>query len=175
MDDEALELIRQQIRLDIERQAELKRQNDLAEAALSQAAQAETNRQIGERNRMAILVNISEQVAGLILENKKVILGQLGQEELIREMKAQIDRQDELFLILMTGRGNGNRARSEELTAELKTERTQRLLSQEYENLQELEEQAAQYGAGNAPLKTMNQIRATKRRIVELEEKLKGE
>lgn len=172
IDDEALDLLRQQILADQEKTAELKRQNDLAEQALK-AAQAETQlRHITEPNRLRIALDTNEKVAGLLALSPQIPLFVEGFAEWQKEDARWKERVDEILLLILTGKGNGNRSRVEELKQELHRENNQRLLTQEYENLAELEGQAAQYGQMDTPLKLINAIKKSKGRIAELEEKL---
>jgi hypothetical protein len=180
IDDEAIALLRQQIEAAVAQTAELRRQNDLAEQAIKQSqadAQsrelADRNREIAERNRIKLALNTNEKVAGIAEALPGVFLAIYGMQEWQKEDSRWKDRVDDILLLLLTGRGNGNKARVTELKEELEREHYQRLLSQEDFNLQQLEEQVAAHGGlVNAPVKLHNDIRKTKQRIEELQEKL---
>lgn len=181
IDDEAISLLKQQIEAAVAQTAELKRQNDLAEQAIKQSQSdaqgrelADRQREIAERNRIKIALNTNERVIGLAEQLPQVYLAIHGIREWCKEASRRLDRIDEILLIQLSGRGNGNKARVAELKDELQREHNQRLLAQEHENLQELEEQAAQYGTIDQPLKLKNSIRNTKQRIKELETKLEN-
>lgn len=174
IDDEAIALLRQQIEADNAKTAELRRQNDLTEQTLKQAQLEAQVRQVADRNRLKITLDTNERVTGLAAELPQVFLAIHGLREWCREANRRLDRIDEVLLLQLTGRGNGNRTRVAELKQELEQEHTQRLLVKEYENLNELEEQAAEHGGISVPLHITNAIKKTKRRIEELENKLKG-
>lgn len=172
LDDEAYTVLRQQIEAENAKTAELKRQNDLTEQTLKQAQVEAQIRQVAERNRVKIGLDTNERVVGLAEALPQVFLAIHGIREWCKEATRRLDRIDEVLLLQLTGRGNGNRPRVAELKQELDHEHTQRLLVQEYENLAELEQQAAEHGGLNVPLNILNGIKKTKRRIEELEAKL---
>jgi hypothetical protein len=177
-DKEVLDLIRQQVSADLAVVAEKKRQNDLAEQTLKIAADTELSRKVSERNRIKISLDTNEKASAIANELPRVFLSIYGIEESLIEIRNEIDRhfgrQNEILLIILTGRGNGNKARVNELIGELKLEGVQRLLSIEMQNLQELEETAAEYGSIDTPLRIVNAIRKTKIKIEDLERKING-
>lgn len=181
IDEEAYALLRQQIEAQLAQTAELKRQNDLAERAIAQAQADGRNREIADRNRIKLALNTNERVIGLAEALPQVFLAIHGIREWCKEASRRLDRMDEILLLQLTGRGNtrgepgagGNRPRVAELKQELEQEHAERLLVQEVQNLNELEEQAAEHGGEiNSPLKLKNDIKKTKQRIVELKAKL---
>lgn len=172
IDDEAYALLRQQIEAQLALVAEEKRKNDLLEASLKLSQADSQVRQVADRNRIKLALNTNERVIGLAEQLPQVFLAIHGIREWCKEASRRLDRIDEILLIQLTGRGNGNRPRVAELKQELEQEHAERLLTQEYENLNELEEQAAGHGALDTPLKLLNQIKKTKQRIQELQAKL---
>lgn len=172
IDDEALAVLRQQIEAQLALAAEEKRKNDLLEAALKQSQVDAQIRQVTERNRVGIAVDTNEKVAGIAAALPEVFLSIHGSREWQKEASRRLDRIDEIALIQLSGRASDHRERVTELKKELDREHNERLLSQEYENLQELEGQAAQHGAIDIPLRLLNQIKKTRQRISELEAQL---
>jgi hypothetical protein len=173
IDDEAITLLRQQIEASLALAAEEKRKNDLLEASLKQTQVDAQIRQVAERNRLRTALDTNEKVAGIAEALPGVFLAIYGMQEWQKEDSRWKDRVDDILLLLLTGRGNGNKARVTELKDELEREHYQRLLMQEDFNLQQLEQQAAAHGGlVNAPVKLHNDIRKTKQRIEELQEKL---
>jgi len=174
IDNEAIELLREQIRAEQETAAEIKRRNDLSEQALRETAKARTAEQVRQR----LVFDVYERVACLAetlprsLAEISAFL--LGVDESLKAIDGRLDRTDEILLIWLLGRKNGNKTRAEELQAELGRERDQGLLFQEYENLHALELQAAQYGSADTPLKTLNQIKACRAKIEKLQARLDG-
>lgn len=169
IDDEAIALLRQQIEAEVAHTAELKRQNDLADQVLKQAQVDAQIRQVTERNRVGIAMDTNEKVAGIAEQLPAVFLAIHGIREWCKEASKRLDRMDEVALIQLSGRSSDHRERVAELKKELDEEHNERLLAQEYENLQELEQQAAQFGSIDQPLKLLNQIKKTRQRISELE------
>lgn len=180
IDDEAYTLLRQQIEAENAHTAELRRQNDLAEQAIKQSQidagnreLADRTREIAERNRIKIALDTNEKVGGLAEALPQVFLTIYGLREWQKEDSRWKDRVDEILLLLLVGRGNGNKARVAELAKELDQEHNERLLAQEVQNLNELEEQAAEHGGiVNSPVKLINDIKKTKQRIKDLKAKL---
>lgn len=172
IDDEAIAILRQQIEAQLALAAEEKRKNDLTEQTLRQALAETQIRQVAERNRLQMALDTNERVAGLAGSLPQVFLAIHGIREWCREAGRRLDRIDEILILQLSGRGNDNKARVTELQQELQQEHNQRLLVQEYDNLRELEEQAAEYGSVDLPLSIRNQIKKTKKRIEELEIRL---
>lgn len=181
IDEEAYALLRQQIEAEVAHTAELKRQNDLAEQAIKQAladAQsrelADRNREVSDRNRVKVNLDTNERVVGLADSLPQVFLAIHGIMEWCKEASRRFDRIDEIALIQLSGRSSDHRGRVAELKQELDQEHNERLLAQEYENLQELEGQAAQHGAIDVPLKLLNQVKRTREKIADLQGKLES-
>lgn len=126
IDNEAINLIRQQIEAEHRVAEEKKRQNDLAEKALLLAQERDRSREVAERNRTQLLINSNEKLTGLVEMLPQVFLTIYGINEALAEIARRIDRIDEVILILLTGRGNGNKDRVEELKGELHRERLTR-------------------------------------------------
>lgn len=169
-DDEAVNLLKKQIEAQLAVAAEEKRKNDLAEQALKQAELDRQLRQVAERNRLKVNLDTNEKVEGLLQQLPQIFLVIHGIHEWCKEATRRLDRIDEILLIQLAGKGNGNRGRVQELKQELELEHTERLILQEHENLQELELQAAQYGI-DKPIRLTNQIKKTKQKLEELERK----
>jgi hypothetical protein len=170
IDDEAIELLKKQIEVSFVLSAEEKRKNDLAEQALKQAEIGRQSREVADRNRLKIALDTNEKVEVLAQQLPLFIAGFVEWQKEDAKWK---DRLDEILLLLLTGKGNGNKSRIDELKRELEQSHTEQLIVQEYENLHELENQAAQYGV-DIPIRLVNQIKKSKAKIDELGRKLAG-
>lgn len=161
IDEEAIELLKNQIAAELAITAEEKRKNDLAEQALRQ-------RDLADKIRLRTALDTNEKVAGLAQQLPEVFLTIYGIREWQKEASKRLDRIEEILLIQLAGKGNGNKSRIEELKQELQQQHTEQLIVQETQNLNELENQLAQYGL-NKPLDLINSIRKTKEKIKQLE------
>lgn len=144
---------------------------DILIKAQQEANELERRRQVSDRNRLAIAMRTQEMVEGVLAMWTQFQLFLEGFSEWQKEDARWKDRQDEILLLILTGKGNGNRARVKEFEVELTIGHTERLLTQEQSNLFELQEQASQYG-GDVPLGTVNKIKRTEREIEKLQIKL---
>lgn len=163
-DDQALELLRQKILVEQETVAEQKRKNDI----LEREARA---RDTADKIKVRIALDTNEKVSGLVAQLPQVFLTIYGIQESLKEQARRQDRAEEIFLLLLTGKGNGNKQRIDELRKELSVEHLERQLLIETQNLNEIEEQIAHYGL-DVPLQLVNTKRKIKEKIDELQSKL---
>jgi hypothetical protein len=148
-----------------------KEANDLLIKVQKEANELELRRQVSDRNRLVIAMRTQEMVEGIIAMWPQFQLYLEGFSEWQKEDSRWKDRQDEILLLILTGKGNGNKARVNEFITELTASHTQRLLMQETENLYQLREQASTYGMG-VPLSKLNEIKQAERTIEKLQIKL---
>lgn len=162
IDDDALDLLRQQVAADIEK-------NKLAQETLEELRRTRQ----AESQRTATWLQIAESVAAMPNTMRELLLAILGLSESNEAIARRLDRIDNFMLIIASGRNNnGNKARLEELKSDLEKEHYQTLLFSYHRNLQHLQEQAALYGDSDIPLRIMNEIEQIRANISKTEEKL---
>ncbi|GIK42430.1 MAG: hypothetical protein BroJett011_62630 [Chloroflexota bacterium] len=143
--------------------------------------QSELN--IKRRQEAAALETISstealkQDVRQLIVETRQ-LLDYLRQSALkddalqdwFEQLAHRVERLESGMMLVLMGKLESSqvRAAATRIVDETGREHRQRLKSQYLRNLAVLEEQAAQYGAGNVPLDLQNQIDAEHERILEL-------
>lgn len=163
IDQEALNVLRQQIAAEQATADELKRKNDLTERTL---VELQRNR-MAEQQRARLAFDTADRVSGLAEALPQVMLAIHQINEWCREASGRLDRVDEILMLLLAGK-SGNKARVEAFKSELNEEHDQRLLVQQHRNLQVLEEQAAGYGM-DVPLYLINHIKLVREKIAGLE------
>lgn len=166
-DDHVIELLRQQVKAETDAVNESRRKNDIAEKQLEETRRA----RVAEQARLKIILDTYERIAALPDCLNRLSLAIYGIDECLREMAGRLNRIDEVILLMLSGRSNGNKARAQELRSELEQERKRGLLYQERRTLQHLEEQAAKHGL-DVPVAILNQIEDTKIRIEALKSDL---
>jgi len=144
---------------------------DLETQRLAFDKKKEEDRKLAEQNRLAIAIRTNEMVEGLLALLPRAQLFIEGLTEWQKEDARWKDRMEEVSLLILTGKGNGNKARVDELKTELVISHTQRLLIQETENLYQLREQASAYGMG-VPISKLNEIKQAERTVEKLQIKL---
>jgi hypothetical protein len=170
IDQDALDLLRQQVAADIEK-------NRIAQETLTEMRRKSE----AEQRRSKIMMETFEHVACMPGTLKEIHLAILGLNEFLEDISIGFDnigdrlaRGEEIDLIMLSGRrNNGNKERADELIAELKRDRDKRLLLKYQRNLNKLLETAAMHGV-DVPLVISNQIEETKAAIARLEDKLNG-
>jgi chromosome segregation ATPase len=176
VDEEALNLLRQQIRAEEATAVELRRKNDLAEKTLRQA-------EIRERNRLGLLSDISEKTGGLVAELPELKNRLLSLEHLVNGLVEKLGEYGQMLevaqradakrftqleyglMLLLQGKGNGNKAKAEELLRDIEASRTRELLHEHQRMLTELEVKRARYGDLEAPAWLLIQIEDLKQEI----------
>jgi hypothetical protein len=172
MDDqeEIINKLTERIRAEQATAAELKRQNDLAEKTLRQA-------QTSERIRQAFWSDISEKTAGLVgkLPELELLLHGLAEKldefgEQLRDVGKRQDRLELGLMLLLSGKGNGNRDKTRALIEDIEKDRKARLIEEHKRMLHELEMKRAGYGRLSAPSHILMEIEDLKSEIEQLEE-----
>ena len=179
-DEATYRLLQSQLEVEQESNAIRARQLVLAEQVIAQA-QLDAKRlqldaieqRVSERRRIRTSNDTNKRIKGLEEKILKVFLTIYGIDESLNHLAEQIDRQNQVLLILMAGKGNGNAKRAAEITQDLEIDHLRFLLLQETRNLQELEGQAVQFGI-SVPLITVNQMRTAKNRIEDLSAKIEA-
>jgi hypothetical protein len=182
VDEEALEHLKEQIRAEWAKAAELKRQNDLAEQTL----QALNRSRISEQTRVQFWAGISEQTAAIVarLPETALLLHSLAEkieefsealERTRREDGQRLARLEYGLMLLLQGKGNGNRAKTKALVEDIDRDRTRRkLLERHYRALNELQVQLASYGISK-PVEMVLQVEDLEKEIDRLEQEMEDE
>lgn len=164
-----LEKLTERIKAEQATAAELKRQNDLAERTLRQA-------QTSERIRQAFWSDISERTAGLVGKLPELELLLHGFAEKLDGFGEQLEdigkRQDRLelgLMLLLSGKGNGNRDKAKALIEDIEKDRRARLIEEHKRMLHELEMKRAGYGRLSVPSHILIEIEDLKSEIESLE------
>lgn len=163
-DEQVLNLLRQQIQAEQDKAAELRRQNDLAEASLKQAQEDNRNRVTSDRNKLKISLDTNEKVSGLLAQLPQVILTMHHIREWLEERDKRDERVERILLLLLS-RGRGKEI--DEAEQDLRRSQWHRQLKRHVANLNELEEQKAEHGI-SVPLELLNSIRKEKEAIEKL-------
>lgn len=172
----AIEDIRTQIRLEQERIEQLKIQNDLANQALDISRQLKQ----AEQQRTRLWLEISEGTASLMQQfpefKAELSLTMLGFAEKLDEFddhlkdtSKRLDRIEYALMLLLAGKGNGNRGKAEALVKTIEADRIKRLVSDKRLRLEILERQYATYGELHVPPHVVVEIEDLKQEIVTLE------
>lgn len=169
-----LDLLRQQVKAEQDKAAELKRQNDIAEESLK--AMQRTLK--AEQARTKIWMDISENTASFIGTMPELILLMHGFTEKLGEFGEQLDdyraedskrfnRLEYGLMLLLQGKGNGNRSKAESLLKEMEKDRLRDLLMENQKRLQALEMRKARSGHNVDPAVTI-EIEDLKQEIQDL-------
>lgn len=177
MDEEALQILREQIRAEEAHAAELRRQNDLAAASL---LKLEQTRQV-EARRTRLWLEISERTAnlvqqvpelGLLLHGFSEKLDEYGEN--LREVSKRLDRIEYALMLVLSGK-SGDRAKAQALVQNIERDRTnRRLLERHYRFLNELQVQLASYGI-QKPVELLIQVEDLQAEIERLEQETESE
>jgi DNA repair exonuclease SbcCD ATPase subunit len=152
VDEQAIELLRQQIRAEEATAAAIRERNELAARTLRQA-------ETSERIRRQFWADISEKTAGLVgkLPELEYLLHGLVEKldevgDRFRETEKRLDRIEYGLMLLLDGKRNGNRAKAQALVEDIGRDKAQReLLGRRYRVLEELQMQLATYGVNRPP------------------------
>lgn len=187
-DEQAIELIKQNIQAEQEKTAELRRQNDLAEQSLKVAKESQELMRAtlqAERNRLQLWLRISEQTAYIVQELPQLMYEVHTYKGTFEDMAALLeDTKLELgkrlghleygMMLLLEGKNNnGNKGKSQALVKELDRSRKEQLLEESKRLLHELEVRSARYGKLDTPAHLTLQIEDLKQEIEELERTIK--
>lgn len=166
---EILETLSRQIQAELEKAAEIRRQNDLAGQALTEL---QRTRQ-AEQQRMRLAFDTNDKVSGLLPMLQQVFQDIKAINYRLSELGRDLERINDILLLLLTEKSpqKVEEAR-DDLEAEMVERETDRrkLLRVHIRNLARLKEQAALHGA-QVPIGLLNEIEATEQAI----EKLKGQ
>lgn len=176
VDDEILDTLREQVRAEQAKTAELKRQNDLAEETLKVLNRTRTS----EATRVQFWAGISEKTAALVeaMPETALLLHGLAEKlEQFGEMLDQQRREDSKrlarleygLMLLLQGKGNGNRGKVDALLKDIEKTRARDLLEENFRQLHELEMKRARYGNLEAPAWLLLQIEDLKQEIDDLQ------
>lgn len=183
MDEEAIEHLKKQIEAEWAKTAELKRQNDLAEETLKTLNRA----RISEQTRVQFWAGISEKTAALVVKLPEVelLLHSLAEkieefsealERARREDGQRLARLEYGLMLLLQGKGNGNRAKTKALVEDIDRDRSRRkLLERHYRILNELQVQLADYGPLARPVHLVLQVEDLEKEIDKLEQEMEDE
>jgi hypothetical protein len=164
-----IEIIRQQVQAEQETAAELRRQSDLAEKALSEL----TRNRSAEQQRVNLAFKTNDQLSGLLPRLTNVFRAIRQINTRLTEAERRAERTDDILLLLLTERSPQkiDEAR-EDLEAEIAEREAERrkLLKVHNRNLARLNEQAAGHGL-RVPLDLANEIDAETEAIEELKGK----
>lgn len=174
MDDQEaiIEKLMQRVQAEQATAAELRRQNDLAEQSLRNLQQ--TQRAENLRNRLWL--EISERTANIVQQLPEYALLLHGFDEKLdefdehlKELASRLDRIEYALMLLLGGRGNGNRDKAKALIEDIEKDRRERLIEEHRRQLHELELKRATYGKLNAPAHLLLEIEDLKKEIAQLE------
>lgn len=174
-DEEALNVIREQIKAEYKTALQLELQNKLAAESLNKL---ERTRQ-AEEQRNRLWMDISESTANVVQQFPELIY-QIsvfnekleGFADIIQEITDRLDRMEYGIMLLLSGRGNGNKSKAEALVRDIDRDRKQRLIDENKRVLHELKLQQAQYGRLNVPAHVVTQIEDLTEEIEQLEQDL---
>lgn len=169
-DDEYVQHIRELIKAENETSAQLKRQNDLAQQTLEASQKVLTT----ENTRNKLWLEIAEKTGTLVQQIPELTyllhsfdekLGEYG--EALGELSSRLDRIEYGVMLLLSGKGNGNKIKAENLVKDIELERQKRLLSELYATLHDLEMQKAKALSLGQPLDDLNlRISSTKKEML---------
>lgn len=167
--DKILETLHLQLKAELEKAEQLRRQNDLAEQAL---AELQRNRQ-AQQQRMRLAFDTNDKVSGLWPMLQKVFQDIREINHLLAEAERRAERTDDILLLLLTEKSPQKvQEAMDDLEAEMAERETDRrkLLRVHLRNLAQLREQAAAHGS-LLPLSLLNEIQAEEQAIEELKQK----
>lgn len=175
-DEEALNVIREQIKAEYKTALQLELQNKLAAESLNKL---ERTRQ-AEEQRNRLWMDISESTANVVQQFPELIYQiSVFNEKLegfadhIKEITDRLDRMEiGIMLLLSMIRGNGNKLKAEELARDIDRDRKQRLIDENKRRLHELKLKQAQYGRLSAPAHLITDIEDLTEEIAQLEQDL---
>jgi hypothetical protein len=169
--EEIIEKLTQRVQAELETAAELRRQNDLAEQSLKNLER--TRRAEAQRTRLWL--EIAEQTAGIVQQLPEMALIIHGYDEKLtefdehlRELAGRLDRIEYALMLLLSGKGGGDRAKV--LIKDIEKDRKERLIDEHRRHLHELEIKRAGYGKLDAPAHLLLQIEDIKNEIERLED-----
>lgn len=175
-DAEAIAHIREQIKAEYETAAQLKRQNDLAQEALETSQRLLTT----ESTRNKLWLEIAEKTANFIHQIPELTyllhsfdekLGEYG--EALEQLDERIGRIEYGIMLILAGKGNGNKIKAETLIKDIELERQKKLLSELYSTLHDLELQKAKALAAGLPLEDLGiRMTAAKKELIRVQEYL---
>lgn len=179
-DNDILELLRQQVKAEQDKAAELKRQNDLAEESLKVAQRTLRS----EQTRTKLWMDIAETVAGFAGTLPELVLLMHGFTEKLAEFGEHLEvyRSDDNkrftrleygLMLLLQGKANGNRSKAENLLREMEKDRMRELMIESERRLHELEMRKARDGRGVDPAVTL-EIEDLTQEIEELRNAIKS-
>lgn len=180
-DERIINAVREQVKVDQEKLAELKRQNDLTERTVKTLERT----LLTEKTRLQFWSNISEQTAQFLQQLPELILQLHGFaeklvniEEHLRDYEAdaikRLDRLEYGLMLILSGKGNGNKEKAEALLRDIEIERVRELLSKHQRVLHELEVAKSLQGINTPPHvliqieDELEEIKGLKKRLHEL-------